>query len=159
MCLLYLSITFLIKSKFLRLEHRPPRFDLLPNSFFSPLPLHDKLHHYKTFVVLQMHFILLHPCAFTSDVSTTCNIKLHQANVNFFFKLQFKYLLVFELILDSHFSTGQMSHSGVFVRICIISITFIILWYTCIVTGLSSQRCSEQRIIVNVLFHSSASTS
>ena len=113
----------------------------------------------QMFIVLQTHFILLHPCAFTFDVFTTCNIKLHQANINFSFKPQLKHLLVFGLILDSHFSTGQMSHSCVFVHICIISITFIILWYTCIFTGLPSQRYSEQRIIVNVLFHSSTPTS
>ena len=45
-----------------------------------------------------------------------CNTQIHQANLIFFFpfKSQLKCLLVLELIPESPFSTGQMSHSAGF---------------------------------------------
>lgn len=111
----YLSITFLIKSKFLKLEHRTPRFYFISNSFFFLLhPKHCKFYHYQNVYSFFRYTLLFIPCHTWCLCCLQCQI--HQANVKVPFKPELKYLLVSELIPNSLSSTSNMSHSISFVH-------------------------------------------
>lgn len=159
LCLLYLSITFLIKSKLLRLEHKASKiwftsqfFFLISSSKALQTPSLPKC-------------VQLSKCTYSSTFSCLLiwcfrclQYQTSPSKQKIFFKPQLKFLLVFELIPKSHFSKGQMNHSAVFVHTYIIGISFIILSCEHLFTGLSSQKFSEQKIIAKASFHSSAPT-
>lgn len=104
----YLSITFLIESKFLKLEDRAPKilFLILFSLSFPQSIVNSIITKMFTVSSDTLLFIPRHTWCFCC-----LQCQIHQTNVKVSFKPELKYLLVFELIPNSHFSTSKMSHS------------------------------------------------
>lgn len=149
----YLSITRVINSKFFRQGHRASKIwftsQILLLSTSSKALWTLSLLKSSQFSKCALFCYTLLP----SPLFCSLHSQRSPSKWNFSFKPQLRYLLVFKLIPNFPFPRAKWVIQSSSCPSITASIT---VWYSYLFIGLSSQRYSEQKIMVSALFPSSA---